>query len=117
MLTIGYARVSTQEQAYLTALDHQVFRLLAAGASKVYADVASRTKDDRYSLLEIMRLVEAGRASASKSRQIQKQARREQTAQCLRCASGCAMPKGFLCAIHPMGLELHQIPCPDWTAR
>lgn len=60
MLTIGYARVSTQEQAYLTALDHQVFRLLAAGASKVYADVASRTKDDRTSLMEIMRLVELG---------------------------------------------------------
>lgn len=60
MLTIGYARVSTQEQAYLTALDHQVFRLLAAGASKVYADVASRTKDDRTSLMEIMRLVEIG---------------------------------------------------------
>lgn len=61
--------------------------------------------------------IEAGRAAANKNRLAEKQALSEQTALCLRCASGCAMPKGFLCAIHPMGLELHQIPCPDWIER
>lgn len=74
---------------------------------------------DRYVLIfELNReAIEAGRAAANKNRQTEKQAKKDQTALCLRCASGCAMPKGFLCAIHPMGLDLHQIPCPDWTAR
>lgn len=74
---------------------------------------------DRYVLIfELNReAIEAGRAAANKNRQTEKQAKKEQTALCLRCASGCAMPKGFLCAIHPMGLELNQIPCPDWLAR
>lgn len=60
MKTVGYARVSKGEQAYTQALKHQVWRLLEAGASLVYADVASRTKDDRSALLEILRLVESG---------------------------------------------------------
>lgn len=60
MLTIGYARVSTTEQAYKLALDQQVFRLMQAGAVKVYADVASRTKDDRAALISILSKVEAG---------------------------------------------------------
>lgn len=74
---------------------------------------------DRYvAIFEINReKIEALRAAANKNRQQEKQARYVQTALCLRCASGCAMPKGFLCAIHPMGLALHQIPCPDWLAR
>ena len=46
-----------------------------------------------------------------------KQRIREQQLKCLRCASGCATPKGFLCAIHPLGLDEHQIPCADWTSR
>lgn len=45
------------------------------------------------------------------------QPKREQMARCLRCASGCATGAGFLCAIYPMGLEEHQIPCPDWQER
>lgn len=42
---------------------------------------------------------------------------RAQTIRCLQCASGCATQQGFLCAIHPTGLESHQVPCPDWTER
>ncbi|WP_088893149.1 hypothetical protein [Leptolyngbya ohadii] len=43
--------------------------------------------------------------------------RRAQMAKCLRCVSGCALPNGFLCAIYPMGLEDHQVPCPDFKSR
>jgi DNA invertase Pin-like site-specific DNA recombinase len=61
---VGYARVSTLEQAHQRSLEDQVFRLKAAGASRVYADVASRTKDDRSGLLELVELVRAGEVSA-----------------------------------------------------
>lgn len=40
---------------------------------------------------------------------------REQQRQCLQCSSGCALPQGFFCAIHPMGVT--SIPCPDWLLR
>ncbi len=40
---------------------------------------------------------------------------KEQTANCLRCASGCTTPQGFLCAIHPMGVQ--HMPCLDWVER
>lgn len=54
MAMYGYARVSTEDQAYSQALQQQVYRLKTAGAEKIYADVASRTKDDRQGLLEIV---------------------------------------------------------------
>ena len=40
---------------------------------------------------------------------------RDQTAKCLRCASGCGTPQGFLCAIYPSGIQ--NMPCPDWFER
>ncbi|MFL9467111.1 MULTISPECIES: hypothetical protein [Scytonema] len=40
---------------------------------------------------------------------------KQQTADCLRCASGCSLPNGFFCAIHPMGVQF--MPCPDWRER
>lgn len=43
--------------------------------------------------------------------------RREQMSRCFQCASGCALPQGFLCAIFPKGLEDHQIPCLEWSQR
>lgn len=58
---IGYARVSTADQAYQFALAQQVFRLRQAGATKVYADIASRSKDNRAALMEVMRLAATGR--------------------------------------------------------
>lgn len=45
----------------------------------------------------------------------QQAAIKEQTAKCLRCASGCGTSQGFLCAIYPMGVP--RIPCPDWQER
>lgn len=42
---------------------------------------------------------------------------RDQMSRCLQCASGCATPQGFLCAIFPTGLEAHQIPCVEWSPR
>lgn len=45
------------------------------------------------------------------------QPRREQMARCLKCASGCATSQGFLCVVHPTGLDLDQIPCIDWHPR
>ena len=50
-------------QAYQKALQDQVYRLKAAGAEKVVADVASRTKDDRMGIQEVLRLAEAGELS------------------------------------------------------
>lgn len=63
-LVAGYARVSTAEQAHQRSLEDQVFRLKAAGAVRVYADVASRTKDDRSGLLKLVELVKTGEVSA-----------------------------------------------------
>ncbi|MBO3463824.1 hypothetical protein G7B40_001340 [Aetokthonos hydrillicola Thurmond2011] len=40
---------------------------------------------------------------------------KEQTIKCLRCASGCSTPQGFLCAIYPTGVKY--MPCPDWVER
>jgi hypothetical protein len=40
---------------------------------------------------------------------------KQQTAMCLRCASGCSTPQGFFCAIYPMGVQY--MPCPDWVER
>lgn len=54
MVAIGYARVSTAEQTYQFALTQQVYRLRQAGADKVYADIASRTRDNRAGLAEIL---------------------------------------------------------------
>ncbi len=38
---IGYARVSTEEQAETQALDQQKNRLVKAGAERVYCDIES----------------------------------------------------------------------------
>jgi DNA invertase Pin-like site-specific DNA recombinase len=57
-LVIGYARVSTEEQA--DALPPQVSRLHAAGCDRVISDVESGRSNDRDGLLELMALVRAG---------------------------------------------------------
>jgi DNA invertase Pin-like site-specific DNA recombinase len=59
-LILGYTRVSTQEQAYELSLVQHAVRLKAAGAIKVYADVASRTKDDRRGLMTLLEVVRSG---------------------------------------------------------
>lgn len=44
-----------------------------------------------------------------------REALKQQTQQCLKCASGCTLPNGFFCAVHPLGLE--KIPCYDFQER
>lgn len=58
----GYARVSSREQAENThALEQQIERLKAAGATVIYVDIESRSKDDREELAEVLHLIETRR--------------------------------------------------------
>jgi site-specific DNA recombinase len=59
-LTIGYARVSSREQAEDTnALNQQIARLESAGAKHILTDIEQGKKDDRTQYQELIRLVEA----------------------------------------------------------
>jgi DNA invertase Pin-like site-specific DNA recombinase len=61
-LDIGYARVSSREQAEDTnALEQQISRLKDAGAKHILTDVEKGKKDDRIQYQELIRLVEAGK--------------------------------------------------------
>lgn len=59
-LVLGYDRVSTSEQAYQQALVRHAARLSAAGATRIYADIASRTIDDRSGLMQLMADIRSG---------------------------------------------------------
>lgn len=61
MEDIGYTRVSTEDQAYEQTLRQHAGRLKAAGATRIYADIGSRTDDNRAGLQEIFSLVEQGK--------------------------------------------------------
>jgi len=55
----GYARVSSREQAENShALEQQIERLKAAGATEIYVDIESRSKDDREELHKVLQLIE-----------------------------------------------------------
>ena len=58
MGTIGYARVSKDDQA--DSLPAQVSRLAAAGCSRVLTDIETGRSTDRDGLLELMAMVRAG---------------------------------------------------------
>ena len=58
MGTIGYARVSKDDQA--DSLPAQVSRLTAAGCSRVLTDIETGRSTDRDGLLELMAMVRAG---------------------------------------------------------
>lgn len=61
-LDIGYARVSSREQAENTnALEQQIARLKDAGAKHILCDVEKGKKDERLQYQELIRLVEAGK--------------------------------------------------------
>jgi DNA invertase Pin-like site-specific DNA recombinase len=55
---IGYARVSSDEQA--DALQPQVARLDQAGCDRIVTDIESGTRSDREGLIEVMALIKAG---------------------------------------------------------
>lgn len=57
-MVLGYARVSSDEQA--DALPPQISRLRAAGCDRVISDVESGRSNDRDGLLEVMALVRSG---------------------------------------------------------
>lgn len=64
MIICGYARVSTTEQAEDSrALEQQIARLEAAGATEIYCDVASGSKDKRPDFVRLMQLIKAGERS------------------------------------------------------
>ena len=44
-----------------------------------------------------------------------KKLQKEQRKRCLKCASSCMTEKGLLCAIHPIGLPVDKLPCPDFV--
>jgi site-specific DNA recombinase len=58
MGTIGYARVSKDDQA--DSLPAQVSRLTAAGCSRVLTDIETGRSTDRDGLLELMAMVRGG---------------------------------------------------------
>lgn len=58
MRIIGYARVSSREQSENShALEQQIARLNAAGATEIYFDVQSRSRDDREGLNKVLDLI------------------------------------------------------------
>jgi len=61
---IGYARVSTEEQADTNALDQQKARLLNAGAEMIYCDIESGRNPDREQLKKVLGLVAHQEVSA-----------------------------------------------------
>ncbi|MEM9213941.1 MAG: recombinase family protein [Cyanobacteria bacterium P01_F01_bin.150] len=59
-IILGYARVSTEDQAYKVALSNQVERLLNSGCDRVYSDIGSRADDNREGLANVIRDIESG---------------------------------------------------------
>ncbi|QLE52921.1 recombinase family protein (plasmid) [Nostoc sp. C057] len=56
---IGYARVSSREQAEdHQALEQQIARLLKAGATEIFVEVKSGRRDDRAKLNQLIILVQ-----------------------------------------------------------
>ncbi|MEA5593190.1 fdxN element excision recombinase XisF [Rivularia sp. UHCC 0363] len=62
-MRIGYARVSTRQQADTEALDQQISRLEKAGAQKILYDIESGRKDTRKDFNQIIVLAKNGVAT------------------------------------------------------
>jgi DNA invertase Pin-like site-specific DNA recombinase len=61
---VGYARVSSREQAENShALQQQIERLKAAGATEILSDVESGSRDSRVNFDKLLWLVESGQAT------------------------------------------------------
>lgn len=63
MVTVGYARLSTQEQASGLTLQQQISRLEAAGAERVIVDLQSGRSTSRPGYRELLGLVETRQVS------------------------------------------------------
>ncbi|MEW5856428.1 MAG: fdxN element excision recombinase XisF [Cyanobacteriota bacterium] len=57
MRRIGYARVSSREQAETHALEQQISRLKQAGATEIFSDIESGSRDSRPNFQAVMKLV------------------------------------------------------------
>ncbi|MFN5753469.1 MAG: recombinase family protein, partial [Pseudanabaena sp.] len=63
-MKIGYARVSTREQSENShALEQQIARLKAAGATEIYSDVESGSKNSRPKFKQLIADCKLGRIS------------------------------------------------------
>ncbi len=62
-MRVGYARVSTRQQADTEALDQQINRLEKAGAQKILYDIESGRKDTRKNFNQIINLAKNGVAT------------------------------------------------------
>ncbi|MBE9178745.1 hypothetical protein IQ268_09250 [Oculatella sp. LEGE 06141] len=91
-------------------------RAIAARRTARQAELEARLAQAESERLERRQQFELLRAE-QEARWERDEPRRAQMARCLRCASGCATGAGFLCVVHPLGLEDHQLPCPDWMER
>ncbi|MDZ8054595.1 MAG: fdxN element excision recombinase XisF [Aulosira sp. ZfuVER01] len=61
-IIVGYARVSSREQAVDShALEQQIARLKAAGATEIFQDIQSGSKDNRPALKELMKSIIEGK--------------------------------------------------------
>ena len=61
LIILGYARVSTREQALNShALEQQEARLKEAGAMEILTDVQSGRRSDRIQLKKLTKLIESG---------------------------------------------------------
>jgi site-specific DNA recombinase len=56
----GLARVSTDKQQYAVALSNQIQRLREAGCDRIYADIASRSDENRGGVEALLTAVKAG---------------------------------------------------------
>lgn len=62
-MIVGYARVSTEDQAFQVALSNQIARLRDSGCQRVYVDIASRSDDAREGLAKLLTDIEAGQVA------------------------------------------------------
>lgn len=62
-MRLGYARVSTRQQADTEALDQQINRLEKAGAEKILYDIESGRKDTRKNFTQLINLAKNGVAT------------------------------------------------------
>lgn len=115
-----YAQWLDERDRYIAIFEQHREAIAAGRATARETRARARIEEDRRRQLEYQRRNEE-RLGRRVARQFELDMSsdpvRAQTIRCLRCASGCVMEGGFLCAVHPMGLELHQIPCPDWNQR
>ncbi|MBW4603954.1 MAG: recombinase family protein [Calothrix sp. FI2-JRJ7] len=63
MVVVGYARLSSTDQAAETGLEQQIDRLKRAGAEHIYIDIKSGRSTDRPQFQELMSLVQQNRIS------------------------------------------------------